>query len=142
MTDEPQSAAIFVADTGTAKGKGVFAGRDFAPGDLVETCDVLPYRMSFDKLSRDLQHVVFNWSEDDDRLPFHAHVMGFGSFYNHANPANTRYEADRPNLQMRFFVVQAVAKGTELTINYNAEAGDTTSDDDFWFDEMKIRRID
>lgn len=139
---EAQRAAVFVADTGTAKGKGVFAGRDFVAGELIEVCDVLPYRMSFDKLSDELQHVVFNWSQDDERLPFHAHVLGFGSFYNHANPANTRYEADRPNLTMRFYVATPVTRGTELTINYNADDGGPVSDDDYWFEEMKIDRID
>ena len=132
---------VYVAETGTVKGKGVFAARDLAAGELVETCSVLPYRMSFDKLSRELQHCVFNWSEDDEALPFHAHALGCGSFYNHANPANMRYEADRPQLEMRFYMVEAVTAGTELTINYNAEDGGPTWDDDYWFEEMKIRRV-
>ncbi len=134
---------VFVADTGTARGEGVFAGRDFAAGELVEVCDVLPYRMSFDKLSDELQQRVFDWSEDEEPLPFHAHVLGFGSFYNHANPANTRYEADRPNLKMRYYVVDAVKAGTELTINYNSAGGpESDPDDDYWFEEMKIERLD
>ncbi len=138
---QPQTPDIYVAETGTARGKGVFAARDFAEGELVETCTVLPYRMSFDKLSKELQHCVFNWSEDDEPTPFHAHALGCGSYYNHANPANLRYEADRPNLAMRFFAVQAVARDTELTINYNAEDGGPAWDDDYWFEEMKIKRI-
>lgn len=139
MTSE--SPSLYVAETGTPRGKGVYAGRDFAAGELVETCTVLPYRMSFDKLSRALQRCVFNWSEDDEPTPFHAHAMGFGSFYNHANPANLRYEADRPHLEMRFFTVDAVVRGTELTINYNAEDGGPTWDDDYWFEEMNIKRL-
>jgi len=134
-------ASIYVAETGTARGKGVYAARDFARGELVENCTVLPYRMSFDKLSHELQHCVFNWSEDDEPTPFHAHAQGFGSFYNHANPANLYYEKDRKNLQMRFFAVDALSSGTELTINYNAEDGGPTWDDDYWFEEMNIRRI-
>lgn len=137
----PRTHDLYVADTGTAKGRGVFASRDFAADERVETCTVLPYRMSFDKLSKALQHCVFNWSEDDEALPFHAHAQGFGSLYNHANPANMRYETDRANLEMRFFTVCPVGRGTELTINYNAEDGGPTWDDDYWFDEMKIRRL-
>ena len=134
---------VFTADTGSARGEGVFAARDFAPGELVETCDVLPYRMSFDLLSDELQQRVFDWSEDDERLPFHAHVLGFGSFYNHANPANTRYEADRPRLLMRFYVVDAVRAGTELTINYNSAGGpESDAADDYWFEAMNIQRLD
>ena len=138
---EPAAPPVFVADTGTAKGNGVFAARDLVDGELIEVCDVLPYRMSFDKLSDELQHVVFDWSEDDEWLPFHAHVLGFGSFYNHANPANTRYEADRPNLQMRFYVVRAVTAGTELTINYDSDGG-PDADEGYWFEEMNIDRLD
>ncbi|MEO8935365.1 MAG: SET domain-containing protein-lysine N-methyltransferase [Burkholderiaceae bacterium] len=135
------AAAIYVAETGTPRGKGVFAGRDFKAGELVEVCTVLPYRMSFDKLSHELQHVVFNWSEDDEILPFHAHAMGFGSFYNHANPANMRYETDRIELAMRFYVVGPVARDTELTINYDADDGGPSSEGGYWFEEMGIERL-
>ena len=138
---DPALPDLYVADTGTARGRGVFANRDFVADELVETCAVLPYRMSFDKLSVELQHCVFNWSEDGERLPFHAHAMGFGSYFNHANPANLRYESDRPRLEMRFYTVTDVARGTELTINYNAEDGGPTWDDDYWFDEMGIARL-
>ncbi len=139
MTSQPPK--IHVADTGTPRGRGVFATRDLAEGELLEVCDVLPYRMSFDRLSPELQRVVFNWSDDDERLPFHAHVLGLGSFYNHANPANVRYEADRDNLLMRFYAVAAVGEGTELTINYDSDDGGPTSSDRFWFDEMGIREL-
>ena len=86
-------------------------------------------------------HSVFLRIDNSQSLPFHAHVLGFGSFYNHANPANLYYEKDRKNLQMRFFAVDAVARGTELTINYNAEDGGPSWDDDYWFEEMNIRRL-
>lgn len=136
----PQDVGLSIADTGTPRGNGVFAGRDFAAGELLEVCTVLPYRMSFDRLSPELQQVVFDWSDDDDPRPFHAHVMGFGSFYNHANPANVRYEAHRDALEMRFYTVEPIARGTELTINYDGDGG-PTADEDYWFEAMGIRRI-
>ena len=134
------SAALYLADTGTPRGNGVFAGRDFVAGELLEACTVLPYRMSFDRLGPALQRLVFDWSDDDDPRPFHAHVLGFGSFYTHANPANCRYEAHRDALEMRFYTVEAVTRGTELTINYDGDGG-PTADEEYWFEEMGIRRL-
>ena len=139
--DPSPTPPIAIDDTGTPRGAGVFATRDLAAGTLIEASTVLPYRMSFDKLSRELQHVVFNWSDDDERLPFHAHALGFGSYFNHASPANVRYEADRDALLMRFYVVEDVRAGTELTINYDSDDGGPTSTDSFWFEEMKIERL-
>lgn len=140
MKPYPESPSIYVSDTGTARGNGVFAGRDFAAGEHIETCTVLPYRMSFDLLSDELQRVVFDWSDDDDPRPFHAHVLGMGSFYNHANPANVRYEAHRDLLEMRYYTVEPIARGTEMTINYDGDGG-PTSDEDYWFEAMGIPRL-
>ena len=131
---------LYVADTGTPRGNGVFAARDFPAGALLEVCTVLPYRMSFDRLGPELQTMVFDWSEDDDPRPFHAHVLGFGSFYNHANPSNCRYEAHRDALEMHYYTVVPIARGTELTINYDGDGG-PTSDEDYWFEAMGIPRL-
>jgi hypothetical protein len=133
--------ATYLADTGTTKGQGVFASRDFMADELVEMCEVVAYRIGFDDLTPELQQRVFNWSIDEEPMPLHVHALGNGSFYNHANPANMRYEADRDALEIRFFTVVPVGKDTELTINYNAEDGGPTWNDDYWFREMKIEPI-
>lgn len=135
--------AAFVKDTGTAKGRGVFAARDFAADEVVEIAPVILFaRKDFVGVPKPLKHVIFNWNwlvgQKDDRQ---AIALGFGSLYNHANPANMRYEADATLPAMRFVAVRDIAAGEELTINYNAHGGGHTWDDNQWFERMKIRLV-
>lgn len=53
----------------------------------------------------------------------HAVALGYGSLFNHDNPASLRYEADPGNLSLRFIATRDIAAGEELTINYNAPQG-------------------
>lgn len=61
--------------------------------------------------------------------------------YNHNNPANLRYEADKENSFLRFIAVKPIAQGEELTVNYNAYGGGAQWHDDNWFDRMKIKPL-
>ncbi len=61
--------------------------------------------------------------------------------YNHDNPANMRYEADKKNLTLKFSAARNIRTGEELTINYNALGGEASSDDNIWFERMNVRPI-
>jgi len=141
MRIDPVSA--YVKDTGTARGRGVFAARSFKAGETVETCPVIVVDQFVSDLPPELGCIVFGWSylvtRQVGRLT--AVVLGYGSLYNHANPASMRYEADGPAQVMRFIAVRDIAPDEELTVNYNAFGGGAESKEDAWFADKRITPI-
>lgn len=133
-----------IRPTGTAKGRGVFALRDFANGEVVEEAPALLGKFGGGDGGA-FKHLEFAWSkligQEATRLYQAAIALGNGSFYNSANPANMRYEADEAPEVIRFIAARAIAAGEELTINYSAAGGGTTSATDAWFDRMKVKPL-
>ncbi len=132
---------VHVRDTGTAKGRGVFAARAFGAGEVVEECPVLLFRKPYETLHKELKNYVFHWPVPKGARSTQALALGYGSLYNHANPASMRYETDGEALVMRFIAVRDIAAGEELTINYNADGGAPVSDEDWWFEEKNIKLV-
>ena len=94
-----------------------------------------------DQLPPRLKTMVFNWGNLTSSSPSNALSLGFGSMYNHDNPANLRYEASVENESMRYFAVRDIKKDEELTINYNAGGGSHISDNNSWFEGRGIKLI-
>ena len=136
---EPPS--IHLRETGTGKGRGVFAARRFRAGEVVEVCPVILFRKEYKVLHRELKTYVFHWEVPEGETATQALALGYGSLYNHANPSNLRYETDAAALVMRFIAVRDVADGEELTINYDADGGAHVSEDEWWFEEKGIKLI-
>ena len=134
---------VYVKETGTPKGRGVFAARPFAVGDVVEVCPVVPVRKKFDALPKELRLVVYSWETlAGAPADTHAVALGYGSLYNHNNPSNLRYEAAAGGaLLLRLIAVRDIGEGEELTINYSAEGGGAVADEDWWFEEKRIKLI-
>lgn len=141
MISAIQSADIFVKETGTKKGRGVFSARKFSEGELVEECPVIVLIRPLDRLPPRLQTVVFNWGSLTKTSASNALVLGFGSMYNHDNPASLRYEASLENESMRYIAVRDIKKNEELTINYNTGGGSHISETDSWFKARNIELI-
>jgi SET domain-containing protein len=137
-----ESPALAVLDTGTAKGRGVFARRPFAAGEVVETAPVLVLKGDFDELPELLKTYVFDWETLTGVPNAHAVALGYGSMYNHANPATMRYEADARRAVMRYVAARDIAPGEELTINYNGLGGVHESADNNWFERFDIALIE
>jgi len=133
---------IYIKDTGTEKGRGVFAARDFAIGEIIEECPVILFENPFYPPS-DIKRVLFSWLALTKAASSHAYALalGFGSMYNHDNPSNMRYEADTQNITIKFISVRDIGIGEELTINYNSLAGGTDSNENTWFERMNVRPI-
>lgn len=129
---------LCVKDTGTGKGRGVFALRSFAKGEVVEVAPVLVLRTDYDALPALLKTYVFDWTTLTGVPRSQGVALGYGSMYNHGNPANLRYEADARQAVMRYVTVRDIASGEELTINYNGLRGAPEWDDDNWFDRVGI----
>lgn len=135
----PPSAHI--EDTGTPKGKGVFTERSLVEGEIVEVCPVVLFRRPFGSLPEEARTLVFCWSALTGEPDTHALALGYGSMYNHDNPANLRCEADRERTLLRFIAARPIARGEELTVNYNAVGGGAEWHDNNWFERMNIKPI-
>lgn len=127
-----------IQDTGTPKGRGVFATRALYKGDIVEICPVLPIACSYAELPADLRTTLFSWRVLAGAEGVFGLALGYGSLYNHDNPANLRYAASGNGEGLVFIADRHIAAGEELTINYNASAGATRSTEDNWFIDNQV----
>ena len=136
-------APVYVKDTGTARGRGVFAARAIKAGEIVETCPVVVINGFVGDLPREIGQIVFGWSYLVTRQvgPLTAIALGYGSLYNHDNPANMRYEADGQLPALRYIAVRDVAPDEELTVNYNAHGGGAEWNENAWFADKQITAI-
>jgi SET domain-containing protein len=132
---------VYIRDTGTPKGRGVFAARHFGAGEVVEVCPVVLFKKPYEVLHKELKTYVFHWPVPEGAAETQALALGYGSLYNHANPSNLRYEVDRDSLLLRYVAVREIAPGEELTINYNADGGAHVSEDEWWFEEKGIELV-
>lgn len=129
---------ICIRETGTAKGKGVFALRAFTRGEVVEVAPVLVLKTDYDTLPALLKTYVFDWTTLTGVPRTQGVALGYGSMYNHDNPANLVYQADARRRVMRYVAARDIAAGEELTINYNAVGGVAEWHDDNWFERVGI----
>ena len=131
---------LLVRDTGTIKGRGVYAARAHAQGEIVESCPVILFTATFAEIPIEVRKVLFNWGVLARTQQSHCLALGYGSLYNHGNPANMRYEGDDEAKVLRFVAIQPIAEGEELTVNYSAEGGGHESEDNDWFARMGVTR--
>ena len=127
-----------VRDTGTAKGRGVYALRAYANDELVEACPVLLLCSPFAALPIELKTIVFDWMVLAQVPGAWAIPLGYGSLYNHDNPANLRYRAKPLEGLLLFIAARDIALGEELTINYNARGGDNEWHANNWFEGNRV----
>jgi SET domain-containing protein len=109
-------------------GRGVFAGRSFAAGAVIEECPVLTVQAEqFAALdATDLYGFSFEWEDDGAAL-----ALGYGSLYNHSWSPNARYDHDYERELVVYTAVLPIAAGEEVTINYSGEPDGRA---DLWFD--------
>lgn len=139
-----RSGDVYLRNTGTMRGRGVFASREFAKGEQIEICPVVVLRIPSAQLPEALKHYVFDWgylAEGTESRSVSALALGFGSMYNHDNPANMLYEADAAKELLVLTAARDVAKDEELTVNYNARGGGPEWHDDNWFERHGVERL-
>jgi SET domain-containing protein len=141
MAEVTQSIG-FVKDTGSRKGRGVFAEQKISAGEIVEVCPVVPFQARWADMPEEVQRVVFDWGRLTKQKPRHCLALGWGSMYNHANPANVRYKAVADSLCMEFRAARDIDVGEELTVNYNETEGDVHSTIDVWFENTGVTPIE
>ena len=96
------------------RGRGVFATRRFAKGEVIETCPTV--EVADADVTGHLNDYVFTSVRDSDALL----VLGYGMLYNHSPNPNVEYEQDEPST-ITFRALRKVRSGDELTIDYGEE---------------------
>lgn len=99
-------------------GRGVFATRRFAKGEVVERCPTL--ELADADVRGRLGDYVFSSHTDGDVLL----VLGHGMLYNHSADPNVEYVEDEPST-IQFRTLRSVRQGDELTIDYGEEWWET-----------------
>ena len=112
------------------KGRCVHTASPISKGDLIEVCPVIVFSPhDLEKIhSTHLHDYYFLWGEDRKSG---AIALGFGSLYNHSKNANAEFEIDLIDNQIRFFCIQPIPPGDEITISYVDD--DYRSDIKLWF---------
>jgi len=125
-----QQAPIFVAYS-ELHGKGVFAGRDIAEGEVLEICPIIlfPKEELSDVRKTVLDDYYFDWGE---RSEWFAFCLGFGSLYNHSYDPNAEYGMDFEAQTIDFYCIKPIPAGSEILINYN---GDANNHEKVWFEK-------
>jgi SET domain-containing protein len=115
------------------KGRGVFARRAIARGEVIERLPVLV--MTADEYAKGLsitplKDYCFAWGVDQVAL-----ALGYGSLYNHSYKPNARY-ADIQPATKAFVALRAIAPGEEITVNYNGKPGSRAK---VWFELVEAK---
>jgi hypothetical protein len=117
------------------KGRGVFAERDFAEGELVERCPTLlfPPEQRLPIRATLLEDYFFNWFPVEDVV---ALPVGYAMLYNHSPSPDVAYHC-RPEAGnvMDFVALRPIAAGQEVTDNYGEHAADRTP---MWFEKDTV----
>lgn len=128
----------YVKDTGTVKGRGVFAKEPIEEGRIIEVCPVIQVDYPEEGLPDAIRRVIYHWGVLAQAPGVSALALGYGSLYNHANPANARYRASPDGGCLIVSAARRIERDEEITINYNAAAGEPSSSEDNWFAETGV----
>jgi uncharacterized protein len=96
------------------RGRGVFATRQFAKGEVIETCPTV--ELADAEVNGRLNDYVFTSVTEGDVLL----VLGHGMLYNHSENPNVEYVQDDPST-ITFRALRRVRPDDELTIDYGEE---------------------
>lgn len=110
------------------KGRGVFAQRDFAPGELIETAAVIVIPKQQVKLITKtvLLNYYFGWHGESGAIG-----LGFSSLFNHSYDPNAVYIKNFAKNVIDIIAHKYIREGHEITINYNGSVDNLSP---VWFD--------
>ncbi|HOI13851.1 MAG TPA: SET domain-containing protein [Methanoculleus sp.] len=114
-----------------SRGRGVFARRDLAAGEVIEVCPVIVLGGADEQELLDktrLFDYYFEWGD------LAAVALGYGSLYNHSCHANADHVCDVLRGEIRISAHRAIRQGEEITINYG---GRPDCPDSVWFDAVE-----
>jgi SET domain-containing protein len=124
-----QQNILYILDDAD-KGRCVFAGKEFAKGDIIEICPIIKVSSVDRKVIHEtgLHDYYFVWGAADKEA---AIALGYGSLYNHSSTPNAQFVND---LKESCIIIECIVKinaGQEILLNYI----DDTVKDKVWFEE-------
>lgn len=104
-------------------GRGVFAGRPFRKGEVIEVCPVLliPEHMERKCVGEELERYIFAWDKTGDVA---AIALGYGSLYNHSDSPNAAFAPRKRDKVVVFRARQDIAEGEQILVDYEWPAAD------------------
>jgi hypothetical protein len=112
------------------KGRGVFALKDFAAGELVEKAPIINITPTERKQCEKtiLNYYIYPWRSTRSG----SIVLGYGSIYNHSFTPNADWKQNFKEEVMTYRALKPIKAGEEILVNYNGEPDDLTPID--WFE--------
>jgi SET domain-containing protein len=92
-------------------GYGVFAGKTFKKGDIIEECYILITK------GKDLALEDYYFDADGK----YALITGYGVIYNHADDDNAEYKIDAKRRLATFKAIKTIKKGEEIFVSYGED---------------------
>ncbi len=114
MDDRSARSGLRILESPGA-GRGVFADRSFAAGDILEVAPalVIPPAQIDALRQTGLRYYVWNWGSSL------AVGLGIISLVNHGIPANTKWVADFENGELSMVATADIEPGDELLVDYS-----------------------
>lgn len=100
-------------------GRGVFAGRKYRKGEVIEVCPVIALPEAPGGM---LERYVFRWGEDGVAV-----ALGYGSLYNHSAEPNAKFAVRESRAEVVFRALRDIAVGEQILIDYGWEEDDYTN---------------
>jgi hypothetical protein len=109
---------VVVKQSSVVAGLGVFAGKDFSRGELIELCPVLPLAPAAWQSSTSL----FEHAVTVSLRPLKAVLpLGYGALYNHADSPNATWSVVSSAETMEVTAARDIALGEEIFIFYGPD---------------------
>lgn len=126
-------AKLYIGNS-NGRGRGVFSKKYLEKGETIEVCPLLVIPAIDTDLVKasGLIDYFFNFDKEENTI---ALALGFGSLYNHVTCSNAAYKMDKENKSLRFYALENIKPGTEITINYGGESGIVFNE---WFESRNI----
>lgn len=107
--------SLYIASS-EGKDRGVYTAEPVVSGALIEICPVIVLPPEDrERIHGSLLHdYYFLWEGEGET----AIALGYGSLYNHAEPANADYEMDFPGRCIRIIATRNIGAGEEVCIDY------------------------
>ncbi|AWM37886.1 SET domain-containing protein [Gemmata obscuriglobus] len=118
-TNEPP--ALYVRKV-RGMGRGVFAGRAYRAGEVIEECPVvrIPTHPKGPG-GKALEHYVFEWDAGTGEL---AIALGYGSLYNHSPEPNARFKPRMSRNDIVFRALRDIQEGEQIFVDYRWDAAE------------------
>lgn len=118
---------VFWKETTAGKGRGVFAGRDFKKGEVIEIAPVIPVSSrnvieSGEAPDGYLLDWDGNYEDEEYCMP-----LGYIMLYNHSKTPNIMLDQDFDAYTMSVIALNDIKAGEEMCWNYNCE---------IWFEDQ------